>query len=640
MRNVKNLALFVLMLALVSTAAVADIHYVNPGESIQAAIVAADPGDEIEVAPGTYYEAIDFKGKAVRLYSSGGQDVTTIDGTGHYHVVQCINSEGPDTILEGFTITGGDATGSWPDDLGGGMFNNGSNPTVTNCIFSGNTANHGGGMYNKLSDPTVTNCTFNGNTASDDGGGMFNIESSPTVTNCSFSSNTATDSGGGMLNYYNANPTVNNCTFSSNTADRYGGGMYNMESSPMVINCTFSGNTVNYGGGMWNFLSNPTVINCTFSGNTTNLSGGGMYNEFFSRPTVTNCTFTDNTASDDGGGMYNWWNSSSAVTNCTFTGNTASDDGGGMHNDENSSPTVTKCTFTDNIAQNGGGMYNEDNASPTVTNCTFTGNTTQNGGGMYNEDSSSPTVTNCTFTGNTAYDSGGGMYNWDDASPTVTNCTFNGNIAIIGGGMYNRLNSSPTVTNCILWADSPNEIFDEADSSTTATYSDVQGGTGESWFGEGCIDTDPMFADADGRLLAFSPCLDAGNDAAVPPGVTTDLDGNPRIQGVCVDMGAFESDLNYMDSGWIFMPPDAPDFGYSLNEADLLYFYSWDFVQSFNLTTGGGIVHMPTGWVYIDWPFYYESDTDTLMFALPPEIGLLVYHFSTGQWEVLPQIIP
>jgi hypothetical protein len=49
-----------------------------------------------------------------------------------------------------------------------------------------------------------------------------------------------------------------------------------------------------------------------------------------------------------------------------------------------------------------------------------------------------------------------------------------------------------------------------------------------------------MFADADGRLLDGSPCIDAGNDAAVPPGITTDLDGNPRIQGACVDMGAFE----------------------------------------------------------------------------------------------------
>ena len=93
-------------------------------------------------------------------------------------------------------------------------------------------------------------------------------------------------------------------------------------------------------------------------------------------------------------------------------------------------------------------------------------------------------------------------------------------------------------------------------------------------------------------------------------------------------------------SGWVFMIPGAPDFGYSLNEDDLLYFYSWDFVQSLNTTTGGWSIHMPTDWVYFEWPFYYELDTDTLMFALPPASGLFVYHFSTGQWTVSPRIIP
>ncbi|MHC4533347.1 MAG: right-handed parallel beta-helix repeat-containing protein [Planctomycetota bacterium] len=535
MRNLKNLTLCVLMPVLVSTAAVADIHYVNPGESIQAAIDAADPGDEIEVAPGTYSEAINFNGNMdIRLYSSGGPEVTTIDGTGHYHVVQCISGEGSGTVLEGFTITGGNATGSMWDQYGGGMLNyNESSPTVTNCIFDFNNAYAGGGMYNEdYSSPTVTNCTFTQNTAVWDGGGMHNDEySSSTVTNCTFTDNTASWDGGGMYIGDYSSPTVTNCIFTGNAAG-WGGGMYNDNSSPAVTNCTFTGNTADYGGGMYNYDNSPTVTNCTFTGNTANDRGGGMFNSI---------------------------------------------------------------------------------STPTVTNCTFTGNTANYGGGMSNFNFGNPTVTNCTFTGNTANDEGGGMYNES---------------------------SSPTVTNCILWDDSPNEILDDDTSSTTVTYSDVQGGTGETWFGEGCIDTDPMFADVEGRLLAFSPCLDAGNDDAVPPGVTTDLDGNPRIQGVCVDMGAFESDLNYMDPGWIFMPPDAPDFGYSLNEADLLYFYSFDFVQSFNLTTGGRIVHMPTGWIYVDWPFYFESDSGILWFALPPDSGLWVYHFSTGQWEVLPRIIP
>jgi parallel beta-helix repeat protein len=490
------------MPALVSTAAVADIHYVNPGESIQAAIDAADPGDEIEVAPGTYTEAIDFIGKAIRLYSSGGPDVTTIDGDGAYHVVQCIRGEDNGTILEGFTITGGEAKGSGYDGDGGGMFNGYSSPTVTKCTFTGNTAEYGGGMCNITCSPTVTDCTFTFNYAY---------------------------SGGGMHNYLNSSPTVTDCTFTGNNANYY--------------------------------------------------SGGGMFNFDSSSPTVTNCTFTNNNANSSGGGMHNYLNSS---------------------------PTVTNCTFTGNIAIDGGGMYN-NTSFLTVTNCTFTSNTADDGGGLHNYNSG-PTVTNCTFTGNTADTDGGGLHNY---------------------------NSSPTVTNCILWADSPDEIFDD-NSSTTATYSDVQGG----WIGTGNIDADPMFADADGRLLAFSPCLDAGNNAAVPPGVTTDLDGNPRIQGVCVDMGAFESDLNYMDPGWIFMPQDAPDFGYYVNEADLLYFYSFVPVLYYNLTTGEWGIEAPMGWIYVDWPLIYVLDMDTLWFAYPPESGLSVFHFSTGEWEVLPRILP
>src|SRR4030042_3272667 len=95
----------IFMMALEKLAA-ADTHYVPSQHTpIQAAIDASTNGDQIEVTPGTYYEAIIFNGKAVRLYSSGGASVTTINGTGHYHVVQCVSDEDANTILEGFTIT-------------------------------------------------------------------------------------------------------------------------------------------------------------------------------------------------------------------------------------------------------------------------------------------------------------------------------------------------------------------------------------------------------------------------------------------------------------------------------------------------------------------------------------------------------
>ena len=94
-------------------------------------------------------------------------------------------------------------------------------------------------------------------------------------------------------------------------------------------------------------------------------------------------------------------------------------------------------------------------------------------------------------------------------------------------------------------------------------------------------------------------------------------------------------------SGLIYMPPDVPDIGYSLDEDDYLYFYSSEPVWNYNFTTGEWNTVGPEGWIYAEWPFIYELDTaTTLWFALPPEGGLWVYHFSTGQWEVLPRIIP
>jgi hypothetical protein len=288
--------------------------------TIQAALdAAASTGDEIIVAPGTYPEAIDFLGKAVYLHSSDGAAVTIIDATGlNASVVTCASGEGPHTILEGFTITGG-AGGA-----GGGMHNENSSPTVNNCTFSANSA---GGMYNINSSPTVSNCTFSANS----GGGMYNWGSGATVTYCTFSANSA-GYGGGMQNFGSAT-TVTNCTFSANSAGGGGGGgMANSSTQDRVTNCTFSGNWAlggQGGGGMLNsysYLDFASVTNCTFSGNWASGGyggGGGMANWFcgaYGSLEVINCTFSGNWA-DDGGGMYNMV-SFPTVTNCILWGDT------------------------------------------------------------------------------------------------------------------------------------------------------------------------------------------------------------------------------------------------------------------------------------------------------------------------------
>lgn len=79
-------------------------------------------------------------------------------------------------------------------------------------------------------------------------------------------------------------------------------------------------------------------------------------------------------------------------------------------------------------------------------------------------------------------------------------------------------------------------------SGSSVRYCYVRGGTDKPWFGEGCIDGDPLFLGGDDlRLSPDSPCIDAGNNAAVPSEITTDLDNRPRIINGIVDMSAFEA---------------------------------------------------------------------------------------------------
>ena len=240
----------------------ATLHVPADYPTIQSCIDAAVSGvDECNVAPGTYHETINFLGKAITVRSSGGADVTTIDATGvGGSVVSCRSHEGPDSVLDGFTITGGTGTDLGGFTSGGGMYNNYSSPTVTDCKFSGNTGRFGGAMSNYYGSPTVTNCTFSGNTATYYGGGMYNYSGSPTVADCTVSGNTASAGGGGMYNYYGS-PTVSRCTFTGNTGYD-GGGIYTNSSSPTVTNCTFSGNIANSGkgGGMYNGGGSPTRL--------------------------------------------------------------------------------------------------------------------------------------------------------------------------------------------------------------------------------------------------------------------------------------------------------------------------------------------------------------------------------------------
>ena len=242
--------------------------------------------------------------------------------------------------------------------------------------------------------------------------------------------------------------------------------------------------------------------------------------------------------------------------------------GGGVLCENDSSPTIRNCVFQNNKAEdtnslweneNGGAIYC-DHSSPSITNCTFSGNSAYFGGAIYCYHSSS-SITCCRFSANRANNQGGAIRCYF-SSPNITNCTFSNNSAGQNGGAIGcYYYGSPTLNNCILWGNSAGSEGDEIHirdltSSCTLNYCCVDntgygGETGKIDDSNNCIFSDPQFVDAAGgdyHLRDTSPCIDAGDNSYVPAGVTTDLDGKPRIvdgddppDGVAtVDIGAYE----------------------------------------------------------------------------------------------------
>jgi len=357
-------------------------------------------------------------------------------------------------VLDGFTITGGNANGSIPYDTGGGMYNAAGSPTVTNCVFTANVADRGGGTGNiNSANPTFDNCTVRGNKAMGQSSGMYADHSSP---------------------------TLRGCTFADNQGGAYGALHFQWADSPSVINCVFTGNV------------------------SAGRDGGGAISCFYSTLTITGCRITGNSGSY-GGGVSISHSSHAQIANCLISGNSA--------------------TGTPSLRGFGGGVTCYLGATLALDNCTITGNSAAGYGGgvatlMALGAPGTVTMANCILWQNTA--------------------SFGSQIAIGSGSAY------------------------PGASTISVSHSDVQGGQAAAYvdpagtltWGLGNIDADPKFANptaGDYHLLPGSPCIDAGNNAAVPAGITTDLDGNPRFvddlsapdtgQGTppIVDMGAYEA---------------------------------------------------------------------------------------------------
>ncbi|PDW01675.1 hypothetical protein CJ255_17995, partial [Candidatus Viridilinea mediisalina] len=286
--------------------------WANAFPTLQDALAVATSGQQIWVAAGTYYpdegdgqtdndrsstfllrenvaiyggfagnetalEQRDWLANVTILSGDLDQDDTPNFGNranNAYHVVTGANN----ATLDGFTITAGNANGAWPNNIGGGIYNNNASPTLRNLTISGNQAGvSGGGIYNNNASPTLRNLTISGNRATSVGGGVYNNGGTPSFSNVTISDNQANWNGGGVFNS-SSNASFANITISGNRATNDGGGVFNNGGTPSFSNVTISGNQAGVnGGGVYNSASTPSFANSIIWGNNSQVSGSATY---------------------------------------------------------------------------------------------------------------------------------------------------------------------------------------------------------------------------------------------------------------------------------------------------------------------------------------------------------------------------
>lgn len=230
--------------------------------------------------------------------------------------------------------------------------------------------------------------------------------------------------------------------------------------------------------------------------------------------------------------------------------------GGGVYC-KGGSPVIANNTITANTVSGfGGGIYCANSSALILNNTIIGNNSTKNvlgcGGGI-DCASGSPTIACNVIAGNCAWE-GGGVY-LGNSSVIFANNTLVGNAAQYGGGVRFSNGTSTVVLVNNLVAMNTSGIFKETygqpSGSTTLRNNCVYGNTGYDYSGlanptgtNGNISVEPKLIArefGDFHIRHDSPCANTGDDSSVQPG-WTDMDGEARIQGAQVDIGADESD--------------------------------------------------------------------------------------------------
>jgi predicted outer membrane repeat protein len=409
------------------------------------------------------------------------------------------------TRLDGLVISGGNADKAdarWA--IGGGLLNQGGRLSLSNLAFVANKAAYGAGIAYQQSNLQLSNVLFLGNRALIAGGGLWADSSPVQLSDVHFRDNQAGDGGG--LAIQNAPLSVAGAQFSNNTAERLGGAILTQSAPSVELTAvTLTGNRAGSGGGL--AAQNSTVAGSQVQWQENHADSGGALYSLDSIVQINVSSLQANNARR--GGAIAHQGGSLALTEVSFTGNQATEDAGALHNQDGGSVTINRANFRANRSgAAGGAILNSGATTVSIVNSDFVGNSAVHGGALH------------TLNANFA----------------LINATISANASSGGAIVSAAGSSSGSVSNTLIWGNSGAAFEAAAPSAVTLNRNLIEGQGG----------SDPLFVrlansgDGDWSTLdnndygelsvqIASPTIDAGDNAALPVGIATDVKGSGRF---------------------------------------------------------------------------------------------------------------